>query len=570
MTTDRAARPDRWWRSAVVYQIYPRSFQDSDGDGVGDLPGITDRLDYLAELGIDVLWLSPVYRSPQVDNGYDISDYHDVDPLFGTLADLDRLIAEAHARGIRLIMDLVVNHTSDQHAWFTESRDPASPKRDWYFWRPARPGREPGTPGAEPNDSPAAFAPSAWTYDPCSGEYYLGIFSPGQPDLNWENPDVRRGVHDMMRWWVDRCVDGFRMDVINLISKPEALTSGGPLPDGARGLDQVANGPRLDEFLAEMNREVGLDERNLLTVGEMPGATVEVARRVTDPARRELNMVFTFEHVNLDQASRSKWDLAHLPLPRLKGNLAQWQDGLAGTGWNSLYLDNHDQPRAVSRFGDDSPEHRVNSAKTLATVLHLHQGTPYIYQGEEFGMTNAPLTQIGHYLDVESLNYHALATAAGASEAEVLRSLAAKSRDHARTPVQWDDSPYAGFTTGIPWIAVNPNYREINAAAARRDPGSVFAHFQRLIRLRHTDEVVREGRFALLLPEHEQLWAFTRTLDDRTLLVVANCSSAPADLPSEGLPAMDEAELILGTHDDPSAATLAPWESRVLRLGPAG
>ena len=570
MTTDRAARPDRWWRSAVVYQIYPRSFQDSDGDGVGDLPGITDRLDYLAELGIDVLWLSPVYRSPQVDNGYDISDYHDVDPLFGTLADLDRLIAEAHARGIRLIMDLVVNHTSDQHAWFTESRDPASPKRDWYFWRPARPGREPGTPGAEPNDSPAAFAPSAWTYDPCSGEYYLGIFSPGQPDLNWENPDVRRGVHDMMRWWVDRGVDGFRMDVINLISKPEALTSGGPLPDGARGLDQVANGPRLDEFLAEMNREVGLDERNLLTVGEMPGATVEVARRVTDPARRELNMVVTFEHVNLDQASRSKWDLAHLPLPRLKGNLAQWQDGLAGTGWNSLYLDNHDQPRAVSRFGDDSPEHRVNSAKTLATVLHLHQGTPYIYQGEEFGMTNAPLTQIGHYLDVESLNYHALATAAGASEAEVLRSLAAKSRDHARTPVQWDDSPYAGFTTGIPWIAVNPNYREINAAAARRDPGSVFAHFQRLIRLRHTDEVVREGRFALLLPEHEQLWAFTRTLDDRTLLVVANCSSAPADLPSEGLPAMDEAELILGTHDDPSAATLAPWESRVLRLGPAG
>ena len=567
--TALAARPDGWWRSAVVYQIYPRSFQDSNGDGVGDIPGITSRLDHLAELGIDVIWLSPVYRSPQVDNGYDISDYRDVDPLFGTLADLDELIAQAHTRGIKLVMDLVVNHTSDQHPWFIESRDPASDKRSWYYWRPARPGHEPGTPGAEPDDSAAAFAPSAWTFDPASGQYYMSMFSPGQPVLNWENAEVREAVYDMMRWWVARGVDGFRMDVINLISKPASLTSGGPIDPGAADFEQVANGPRLDEFLAEMNREVGLEDQNLLTVGEMPGATIEVARRVTDPERRELNMVFTFEHVSLDQASGSKWDLMDLPLPALKGNLAAWQEGLAESGWNSLYLDNHDQPRAVSRFGDDSPEHRVNSAKTLATVLHLHKGTPYVYQGEELGMTNSPFTEIGHYQDVESLNHHTLALAIGTPEVEVLRSLAAKSRDHARTPVQWDDGPHAGFTTGVPWLPANPNYREINAEAARRDPGSVFAHFQRLIRLRHDDEVVREGRFDLLLPDHEQIWAFTRTLDGTVLLVLANCSSTPVELPLHDLPSLDGAELVLGTHADAAPAALAPWESRILRLTPA-
>ncbi|MFT3875741.1 MAG: alpha-glucosidase [Propioniciclava sp.] len=560
-----AARPDGWWRSAVVYQIYPRSFADSNGDGIGDIPGITSRLDYLAELGVDVIWLSPVYRSPQVDNGYDISDYQDIDPLFGTLADMDALLDAAHERGLKIVMDLVVNHTSDQHPWFVESRDPASPKRDWYYWRPARAGCEPGAPGAEPDDSRAAFAPSAWTYDPVSGEYYLGIFSPGQPDLNWENPDVREAVYAMMRWWVDRGVDGFRMDVINLISKPAELTCGGPIDPAPSGVRRVANGPRLDEFLAEMNREVGLDELNLITVGEMPGATVEVAQRVTDPARHELNMVFTFEHMNLDQASASKWDLADLPLPVLKGNLASWQDGLAESGWNSLYFDNHDQPRAVSRFGDDSPEFRVMSAKTLATVLHLHKGTPYVYQGEEFGMTNAPLVTIDDYQDVESLNHYRLAIADGVPEAEVLASLNRKSRDHARTPVQWDASAQAGFTTGTPWMPVNPNYLEINAEAARRDPESVFAHFQKLIALRHGSEVVQEGRFALLLPEHEQIWAFTRTLGDQVVLVVANCSSAAVEFPA-GLPDVSGAALLLGTHEASDAPTLAPWESRVLKL----
>ena len=561
-----ASRPDGWWRSAVVYQIYPRSFQDSNGDGIGDLPGITSRLDYLAELGVDVLWLSPVYRSPQVDNGYDISDYQDVDPLFGTLDDLDELLAEAHRRGLAVVMDLVVNHTSDQHPWFVESRDPASPKRDWYYWRHARPGHLPGTPGAEPDGSHAAFAPSAWTFDPASGEYYLGIFSPGQPDLNWENPEVRRAVHDMMRWWVARGVDGFRMDVINLISKPAQLTSGKPLEAAASGFEAIANGPRLDEFLAEMNREVGLDALHLLTVGEMPGSTLEVAQRVTDPERHELTMVFTFEHMDLDGAPGNKWSLVPLQLPRLKQNLALWQDGLADTGWNSLYFDNHDQPRAVSRFGDDSSEHRVASAKTLATVLHLHRGTPYVYQGEELGMTNAPLTAIDQYLDVESLNYHALATAGGLSEGDVLASLAAKSRDHARTPVQWDDGAHAGFTTGTPWCAVNPNHTTINAEAARHDPASVFAHFQRLIRLRHENEVVREGRFRLLLPEHDRLWAFTRTLADQVLLVVANCWSEPTEIPIDELPLLDGAALVLGTHDEGSPTVLAPWESRILLL----
>ncbi len=563
-------RPDGWWRSAVVYQIYPRSFQDSNGDGIGDLPGITSRLDYLAELGVDVLWLSPVYRSPQLDNGYDISDYRDIDPLFGTLTDLDELIAGAHARGLKLVMDLVVNHTSDQHAWFRESRDPASPKRDWYYWRPARPGYEPGTPGAAPDDNPAAFAPAAWTYDPASGEYYLGIFSPGQPDLNWENEHVRQAVYEMMRWWVDRGVDGFRMDVINLISKPAELTSGGRIDPNSASFGRIANGPRLDEFLAEMNREVGLDERNLITVGEMPGATIDVARRVTDPARRELNMVFTFEHMHLDQSSESKWDAAPLALPVLKKNLADWQYGLADAGWNSLYWDNHDQPRAVSRFGDATPEHRVASAKTLATVLHLHKGTPYVYQGEEFGMTNSSFTEIGHYQDVESLNYHALAAARGVPEADILRSLAAKSRDHARTPVHWDDTEHAGFTTGTPWFAVNPNYAEINARAALGDPDSVFAHFRKLIRLRHDDPTVQEGRFDLLLPEHDRIWAFTRTPDApdaAAILVLANCSSAPVELPADGLPDHADADLVLGTHPSPDPLVLAPWESRVLRLG---
>ena len=562
-------RPEGWWKTAVVYQIYPRSFADSNGDGTGDIPGITSRLDYLAELGVDVVWLSPIYTSPMDDNGYDISDYQDVDPLFGTLEELDTLIAGLHERGIKIVMDLVVNHTSDEHPWFVESRDPASPKRDWYWWRPARPGLDPGTDGAEPTNWEAAFSGSAWTFDERSGEYYLHLFSPKQPDLNWENPEVRQAIYAMMNWWVDRGVDGFRMDVINLISKSE-LADGEVSPGQTRAsaFAYTANGPRLDEFLAEMNREVGLDARNLLTVGEMPGSSVATARAATDPARHELNMVFTFEHVSLDQLPGGrKWDLQALSLPALKQNLATWQDGLADVGWNSLYWDNHDQPRAVSRFGDDSPEHRVNSAKTLATVQHMHKGTPYVYQGEELGMTNTYFAQIEHYRDIESINYHADALSLGMEAETVLHSLSVKSRDNARTPMQWDDTSHAGFTAGIPWLPVNPNYVTINAAAALDDPDSVFHHFRKLIKLRRDHPVVAHGRFALLLPDHEQIWALTRTLDDQVLIMVANCSSEAVAFPAEGLPDLKGAAILLATHPSTSTEQLRPWESRIYLRG---
>jgi oligo-1,6-glucosidase len=567
MTSD--ARPAGWWKSAVVYQIYPRSFMDSNGDGIGDIPGMTARLDYLQRLGVDVLWLSPVYASPMDDNGYDISDYQDVDPLFGTLADLDELIAGCHERRMKLVMDLVVNHTSDEHAWFQESRDPASPKRDWYWWRPAREGHEPGTPGAEPTNWESAFSGSTWQYDERSGEYYLHIFSRKQPDLNWENPEVRQAVYAMMRWWVERGVDGFRMDVINLISKDPTLPDG-EVPEGRTygpAFDSVANGPRLHEFLQEMNREVGLDEHRLLTVGEMPGSTLELARDVTDPSRGELNMVFTFEHVGLDEhPGRGKWALKDLPLPVLKANLDTWQRGLAETGWNSLYLDNHDQPRAVSRFGDDSPEHRVASAKTLATVLHLHRGTPYVYQGEELGMTNTGFTEIDQYRDIESVNYHADAMSLGLELEAVLESLSVKSRDNARTPMHWDDSEHAGFTTGTPWLPATANKDEINAAAAVADPDSVFHHFRKLIELRHDNPVVVEGRFDLLLPDHEQVWAFTRTLGDDSLLVLANCSSGTVTVAPDDVPDVVAAKVLLATHDESDGLDLQPWESRIYAL----
>jgi oligo-1,6-glucosidase len=570
-------RPAGWWRTAVVYQVYPRSFADSDGDGVGDLPGITSRLDHLARLGIDVLWLSPVYRSPMDDNGYDISDYQDVDPLFGTLSDLDALIAGCHDRGIRVVMDLVVNHTSDEHPWFVESRDPRSPKRGWYWWRPPRPGHEPGTPGAEPTNWESVFSGSAWELDEASGEYYLHLFSRRQPDLNWENPEVRSAVYAMMRWWVARGVDGFRMDVIDLISRDPTLPDG-PVPPGGRfgsASAAVANGPRLEEFLAEMNREVGLSAGHLVTVGEMPSSTIELARRVTDPARRELDMVFTFEHVDLDvRPGSAKWDVVDLPLPRLKQCLAAWQVGLADVGWNSLYWSNHDQPRAVSRFGDDSPQHRVASAKTLGTVLHLHRGTPFVYQGEELGMTNATFTRIDEYLDIESTRYHADAVAAGVPVETVMRALALKGRDNARTPMQWDDGPHAGFTTGTPWLPVHPNHREVNVVAAEQDPQSVLAHYRALIALRHEHPLVVEGRFELLLPDHPALWAFERRGDgDHRLVVLANVSSAPVtvgDAEPAGLadlPDLFEADVVLATHPGRTGPALLPWESRVLEVG---
>ncbi|MCW2531905.1 MAG: malL [Blastococcus sp.] len=566
-----------WWTRAVVYQVYPRSFMDSDGDGIGDLGGVLERLDHLADLGIDVLWLSPVYPSPQADNGYDISDYQDIDPLFGTLAQLDELIAELHRRGMRLVMDLVVNHTSDEHPWFVESRSgPDSPKRDWYWWRPPRSRMAGGDPGAEPTNWQSFFSGSTWEYDETSGEYYLHLFDRKQPDLNWENPDVRQAVYAMMRWWLDRGVDGFRMDVINMISKdlsgrdgvPDGhLHDGPPLPGSALGDGSASYlcGPRIHEFLQEMHREVfaGRDAA-LLTVGEMPGVTVEQARLFTDPAGAEVDMVFQFEHVGLDQGS-SKWDVRPLKMRDLKASLGRWQAGLADVGWNSLYWDNHDQPRAVSRFGDDSPEFRRDSATCLATLLHLHRGTPYVYQGQEIGMANYPFASVDDFQDIESVNHFATEMVAGEDPTTVLAALRRMSRDNARTPVQWDDSKSAGFTTGTPWLPVNPDHVEWNAAAQRDDPGSVLAHYRRLIALRHGLPVVALGDFAMLLPEHDEVYAFTRSLQDDVLLVMCNVSRAPYPL-AELLPGAVGAELVLGNLAVADATVLRPWEARVLRI----
>jgi oligo-1,6-glucosidase len=553
-----------WWKTAVVYQIYPRSFADSDGDGVGDLPGVAARLDHVAELGVDVVWLSPVYPSPWDDGGYDISDYQDIDPTFGTLADFDRLLASVHDRGMKLVMDLVVNHTSDEHPWFVASRSAKDdPQRDWYWWRPPRYGLPAGAPGAEPTNWQSFFSGPAWELDEATGEYYLHLFSRRQPDLNWENPEVRQAVYAMMRWWLDRGVDGFRMDVINMISKDPALPDGTALPGrpAGQGAEHFIGGPRLHEFLQEMRREVFAPYGDrLLTVGEMPGVTVAEARLFTDPRRGELDMVFQFEHVGLDQGA-SKWDLRPLDLRELKACLARWQAGLADVGWNSLYWNNHDQPRVVSRYGDDG-EHRVASAKTLGTVLHLHHGTPYVYQGEEIGMTNRPFAGIGDFHDIESVNHYTAAVAAGADPDDVLAALRAKSRDNARTPMQWDSSPNAGFTAGEPWLPVNPNHVEINAAAARADPDSVFHHYRRLVELRHTEPVVAYGEFTMLLPDHERVYAFTRSYQGVELLVLANLSGESSTVDVAGWAG---AELVLGTHRTGGTGTLAPWESRILR-----
>jgi oligo-1,6-glucosidase len=545
-----------WWKNAVVYQIYPRSFADSDADGIGDLPGIESKLDYLAELGVDALWLSPIYRSPQDDNGYDISDYHDIDPVFGTLGDFDRLLAGVHERGMKLVMDLVVNHTSDEHPWFVESRSSRdNPKRDWYWWREGRDGKP-------PNNWGSIFSGSAWQYDETTDAYYLHLFSRKQPDLNWENPQVRHAVHTVMNWWLDRGVDGFRMDVINMVSKMPDLPDGLIAPGGlyGDGGPYFRNGPRLHEFLQEMDRAVFAHRSGeYLTVGETPGVSVQQARDLTDPDVRELDMVFQFEHMELDQGP-SKWDRRPVRLQDLKENLSKWQYGLAEVGWNSLYWNNHDQPRIVSRYGDDTA-FRAASATALATVLHLQKGTPYVYQGEELGMANHPFAGIDQFRDVECLNHYREAVEhLGCRAEDVLADMRSVSRDNARTPMQWDAGPAAGFTTGTPWIAVNPDHTEVNAAAQRADPGSVFHYYRRLIALRHEDPVVQSGGYELLLADHPQLYAFTRTLGPQRLLVVANCSDEQVDCP------LDMAgEVVIANHPQPQGALLRPWEARVYR-----
>lgn len=544
-----------WWTNAVVYQVYPRSFADSNGDGVGDLRGLRLKLDYLAELGIDVIWLSPVYPSPQHDNGYDIRDYQDIDPVFGTLDEFDALVADARERGIRIVMDLVVNHTSDEHPWFVESRSSIdSPKRDWYWWR------SPTKDGTPPNSWRSAFSGPAWTLDEATGQYYLHLFARQQPDLNWENPEVREAIYAMMRWWLDRGVAGFRMDVINLIAKRLELIDG----DASDVTDSFSMGPQIHEFLQEMHREV-FDQREgtFLTVGEMPGVSVPDAVLFTDPARRELDMVFQFEHVSIDQGA-SKFDLVPFDLRALKVSLGRWQTGLGEKGWNSLYLNNHDQPRLVSRFGNDR-EFRYESATLWGLVLHLHRGTPYVYQGEEIGMTNVRFETIDDYRDIESLNHYREAV----DEYEldpgtVLAGVHAKGRDNARTPMQWDASRHAGFTEGNPWLMINPNFTDINVAADRSSERSVFRFYQQLIALRHESAVVSLGEFSMLVPDDSQLYAFTRTWEGETLLVVANVADTAYtdDLPVD----VSGAELVLGNYPDAAAAELRPWEARLYRL----
>lgn len=553
-----------WWKSAVVYQVWPRSFADSDGDGIGDLGGVIGKLDYLADLGVDVVWLSPFYPSPHHDYGYDISDYQGVDPTFGTFEQFDELVAGAHERGIRIVIDVVINHTSIEHPWFVESRSSLdNPKRDWFWWRP------------QPNNWRSFFTRPAWTYDDTTGQYYLHLYTVEQPDLNWENPEVRQAIYAMLRWWLDRGVDGFRMDVVNLISKDPDLPDGSVLPGEtlSAGLEFFTDGPRIHEFLHELNQQVlaGRD-KVCLTVGEMPGTPVEQARLYTDPARAEVDMIFQFEHMALDHGPGGKYDLAELDLRGLKQNFARWTDGLAEVGWNSLYWNNHDQPRVVSRWGDDG-EHRVRSAKALGTLLHLHRGTPYVYMGEELGMTNYPFASLDEIEDIESLSFAEEALGGGADPAAVLAAIRARGRDNARTPMQWDDSANAGFTTGDPWLPVNPNHVEINVAAQVDDPGSVLAHYKALIALRHDEPAVVDGDFTMLVPDDPQVYAFTRRLDDTELLVLVNVSGAEASVDVPDAQGWRTAELVLGgpdlalpqPGDSDGGFALQPWESRVLR-----
>jgi len=507
-----------WWKEAVIYQIYPRSFMDSNGDGIGDLKGITSRLDYLKYLGIDVIWLSPVYKSPNDDNGYDISDYQDIMDEFGTMEDFDEMLAAAHERGIRIVMDLVVNHTSDEHRWFVESRKSTDNEyRDYYIWRE---GKDAQTP---PNNWGSCFSGSAWQYDEETSMYYLHLFSKKQPDLNWDNPKVRKEVFDMMTWWCDKGIDGFRMDVISMISKTKEMPDGEVTDLYGDFSPYCIHGPNVHKYLQEMNEKV-LSKYDIMTVGETAGVTIEQAKQYAGEDTHELNMVFQFEHVERNGSGKyGKWTNEQLPLTVLKKTMSRWQTELYGKAWNSLFWDNHDQPRAVSNFGDDRPQYREASAKMLATCLHMQQGTPYIYQGEELGMTNYPFQSPEEFRDIESINaYKEWCSDGVVSHEDFWPCIIFKSRDNARTPVQWDDSWQAGFTAGTPWIAVNPNYKEINAKAETADPNSVFHYYKKLIELRKKNPIMVYGKYDLMLEDSEELFVYTRTLDEEKLLVVCS------------------------------------------------
>ncbi|KRM96094.1 oligo-1,6-glucosidase [Liquorilactobacillus aquaticus DSM 21051] len=553
----------KWWQKAVVYQVYPKSFQDSDNDGVGDLNGITKRLDYIKKLGVDVIWLNPIYKTSNIDGGYDISDYQALNPTFGNMADFEELLNRAHTLGLKVMMDLVVNHSSFEHEWFKKSlvKEKDNPYRDYYIWCDPIEGHA-------PNNWGSFFSGPAWTYDQASGQYYLHLFAKEQPDLNWDNPNLRHSIFEMMNWWANKGIDGFRMDVISLISKPEGL-SDAPKDDNAlygNAGDLVANGPHVHEYLREMNQQV-LSKYDWITVGETAGVTVDEALKYANLNGSELNMVFQFEHMGLDgnrNPALGKWDDHHVSLPELRENLVKWQRALNKKAWNSLYWNNHDQPRVVSRFGNDAPKYRVLSAKMLAAVLHFMQGTPYVYQGEELGMTNAGFQDLKDYRDVESFNaYHELVEQTKLVDKEMmLKYLRARSRDNARTPMQWNNSSNAGFSEHTPWIKVNSNYKEINAENALDDPCSIFYFYQRLINLRHKLPIITEGEFELVSgnEKDEFVFAYTRKLEQQTLLVVANFT---ANEVKRNYDVPQTRKMLIQNYDEDKDNYLRPYEVKV-------
>ena len=552
----------RWWKESVVYQIYPRSFCDSNGDGIGDLNGITGKLDYLKELGIDVIWLSPVYKSPNDDNGYDISDYQAIMDEFGTMEDFDRMLATAHEKGIKIMMDLVVNHTSDEHKWFIESRKSTdNPYRDYYIWRPAKED------GSLPNNWGSCFSGPAWEYDKTTDMYFLHLFSKKQPDLNWDNPAVRQDVFDMMNWWLKKGVDGFRMDVISLISKEPGLPDKEPGINGYATFNVSANGPHVHEYLQEM-RQKALNNADTITVGECSGVTLEEAKKYARSDEKELNMVFQFEHMDVDSDEKAgKWTTRKMDLRNLKKILTRWQKGLQDIAWNSLYWENHDQPRSVSRFGNDSDEYREISAKMLATCIHMMQGTPYVYQGEELGMTNCPFNTLDNFRDLESINaFHELTEQGKMTEEDMMAAIGYKGRDNARTPMQWDDSAYAGFSTATPWITVNPNYTKINAKDQINREDSVFKYYQKLIKLRHESELIVYGTYDLILDDDKDIYAYIRTLGDEKLIVYCNFSenTREVELPEE----FTNGKVLISNYIDAKVnhkITLRPYEAIVIQ-----
>ena len=552
----------RWWKESVVYQIYPRSFCDSNGDGIGDLNGITGKLDYLKELGIDVIWLSPVYKSPNDDNGYDISDYQAIMDEFGTMEDFDRMLATAHEKGIKIMMDLVVNHTSDEHKWFIESRKSTdNPYRDYYIWRPAKED------GSLPNNWGSCFSGPAWEYDKTTDMYFLHLFSKKQPDLNWDNPAVRQDVFDMMNWWLKKGVDGFRMDVISLISKEPGLPDKEPGINGYATFNVSANGPHVHEYLQEM-RQKALNNADTITVGECSGVTLEEAKKYARSDEKELNMVFQFEHMDVDSDEKAgKWTTRKMELRNLKKILTRWQKGLQDIAWNSLYWENHDQPRSVSRFGNDSDEYREISAKMLATCIHMMQGTPYVYQGEELGMTNCPFNTLDNFRDLESINaFHELTEQGKMTEEDMMAAIGYKGRDNARTPMQWDDSAYAGFSTATPWIMVNPNYTKINARDQINREDSVFKYYQKLIKLRHESELIVYGTYDLILDDDKDIYAYIRTLGDEKLIVYCNFSenTREVELPKE----FTNGKVLISNYSDAKVnhkITLRPYEAIVIQ-----